>query len=121
MGWIATCKLHKDARTGKVSFVIQFDSITNVPGVSTKQTTDGSRVKIIKAVALPKIKNNRFEMVRKKRKKIKKMSKSFEQRNQQRNSNKNVRFSKQKKDSKYSSNPKLQSKGKGILKRLDPD
>ena len=121
--WIATCKLHKDAPTGRVSFVIQFDSITNVPGVSTKQTTDSSRVKIVKAVALPKIENSRFEMVRKKRKKIKQMSKHFVQRNQQRNSNhKNVRFSKQKKrDSKYSSHHKLQRKAKGILKRLDPD
>jgi len=58
--WIATCKLSKDSPTGRIAFVVQFDSINNVPGVSVNRTTDGSSVKVVKAISLPDIKQRRF-------------------------------------------------------------
>ena len=58
--WIATCKLSKDSPTGKMTFVIQFDSINNVPGVSVNKTTDGSSVKVVRALTLPEIKIRGF-------------------------------------------------------------
>ena len=77
--WIATSKLSKDSPTGRIAFVIQFDSIHNVPGVSVHKTTDGSTVKVVKALSLPDIKQRRFgnrdDILRKKRAKRKKSRK----------------------------------------------